>query len=142
MSNTENPERKAVAVIGLGSIGGITAGLLAALDRYDILACVRRPIERLIVERADGTIDVAIPCLTDPAQAKPVDWVLVCTKTQDTPSSAPWLQRLCGPNTRVAALQNGITHAERLAPFVGHATVVPTIVYYNEIGRASCRERV
>ncbi len=131
MSNTENPERKAVAVIGLGSIGGITAGLLAALDRYDILACVRRPIERLIVERADGTIDVAIPCLTDPAQAKPVDWVLVCTKTQDTPSSAPWLQRLCGPNTRVAALQNGITHAERLAPFVGHATVVPTIVYYN-----------
>jgi len=131
MSNTENPERKAVAVIGLGSIGGITAGLLAALDRYDILACVRRPIERLIVERADGTIDVAIPCLTDPAQAKPVDWVLVCTKTQDTPSSAPWLQRLCGPNTRVAALQNGITHAERLAPFVGQATVVPTIVYYN-----------
>src|SRR5882672_1843896 len=131
MSNTENPERKAVAVIGLGSIGGITAGLLAALDRYDILACVRRPIERLIVERADGTIDVAIPCLTDPAQAKPVDWVLVCTKTQDTPSSAPWLQRLCGPNTRVAALQNGIGHCERLAPFVGQARVVPTIVYYN-----------
>jgi 2-dehydropantoate 2-reductase len=131
MSDTENPERKAVAVIGLGSIGGITAGLLAALRRYDILACVRRPVERLVVEWPDGTIDVPIPCLTDPSQAKPVDWVLVCTKTQDTESSAPWLRRLCGPHTRVAALQNGIGHAERLAPFVGQAAVVPTIVYYN-----------
>jgi 2-dehydropantoate 2-reductase len=131
MANIEYPERKTVAVIGLGSIGGITAGVLAARDRYDVLACVRRPIERLVIERPDGTIDVSIPCLTDPAQAKPVDWVLVCTKTQDTESSAPWLQRLCGPHTRVAALQNGITHTERLAAFVGQAAVVPTIVYYN-----------
>jgi 2-dehydropantoate 2-reductase len=131
MSNIENPQRQTVAVIGLGSIGGIIAGHLAALDRYDIVACTRRPIERLIVERAEGAIDVAIRSLTDPAQATPVDWVLVCTKTQDTASSAPWLQRLCGSHARVAALQNGIGHAERLAPFVGQASVVPTIVYYN-----------
>ncbi len=131
MSSIGNPERTSVAVIGLGSIGGITAGLLAALDRYDIVACVRRPIERLVVERSEGAVDVPIRALTDPAQAKPVDWVLVCTKTQDTESSAPWLQRLCGRHTRVAALQNGIGHAERLKPLVGAASVVPTIVYYN-----------
>jgi 2-dehydropantoate 2-reductase len=131
MSSIGHPERTTVAVIGLGSIGGIIAGFLAALDRYDIVACVRRPLARLVVERADGAIDVAVRALTDPAQAKPVDWVLACTKTQDTESSAPWLRRLCGPHTRVAALQNGIGHAERLAPFAGQASVVPTIVYYN-----------
>jgi 2-dehydropantoate 2-reductase len=131
MSSIGHPKRTTVAVIGLGSIGGISAGFLAALDRYDILACMRRPIERLVVERADGPIDVPIRALTDPAQAKPVDWVMVCTKTQDTESSAPWLRHLCAPHTRVAALQNGIGHAERLAPFVGRASVVPTIVYYN-----------
>jgi 2-dehydropantoate 2-reductase len=60
-----------------------------------------------------------------------VNWVLLCTKTQDTPSTAPWLQRLCGPQTRVAVLQNGIGHTDRLASLAGHATVVPTIVYYN-----------
>jgi 2-dehydropantoate 2-reductase len=38
---------------------------------------------------------------------------------------------LCGPRTRVAVLQNGIGHAERLAPYVNGATVVPVIVYYN-----------
>ena len=120
-----------MAIIGLGSIGGIVAGLLSATGRYDIVACVRRPIEKLTVERAEGAVEVPILALTDPAQAKPADWVLLCTKAQDTEASAAWLQRLCGQSTRVASLQNGIGHADRLRPLVGQATVVPTIVYYN-----------
>jgi 2-dehydropantoate 2-reductase len=131
LPSTANPERKTVAIIGLGSIGGIVAGLLSATHRYDIVACVRRPVEKLTVERAEGTVEVAITALTDPARAKPVDWVLLCTKAQDTAPSAAWLQRLCGESTRVASLQNGIGHADRLRPLVGPATVVPTIVYYN-----------
>ncbi len=131
MTGTGQSERMTVAVIGLGSIGGVVAGMLAALGRDDIVACVRRPVERLVVEHAEGTIDLPIRALTDPAEAKPVDWVLLCTKTQDTEASAPWLKRLCGAHTRVATLQNGIGHAERLAPLVGRAAVVPTIVYYN-----------
>jgi len=126
-----NSERKSIAVVGLGSIGGVVAGLLRATNRYDIVACVRRPIEKLTVERAEGTIEIPITGLTDPALAKPVDWVLLCTKAQDTATSAAWLQRLCGTSTRVASLQNGIGHADRLRPLVGQATVVPTIVYYN-----------
>ena len=126
-----NSERQRIAVIGLGSIGGVVAGLLGAAGRHDIVACVRRPIERMTVERTEGTIESPIPALTDPSRAQPQDWVLLCTKVQDTASSVPWLQRLCGPATRVAALQNGIGHAESLAPFVGDATVIPAIVYYN-----------
>jgi 2-dehydropantoate 2-reductase len=126
-----NSGRMTVGIIGLGSIGGVIAGCLRALDRHDVVACVRRPTERLTVEWAEGTIEVPIRALTDPATAEPMDWVLLCTKAQDTPSSAPWLRRLCGPQTRVAVLQNGIGHAERLAPLVGDAKVVPTIVYYN-----------
>ncbi|KWV48739.1 2-dehydropantoate 2-reductase [Bradyrhizobium macuxiense] len=124
-------DRKTIAVIGLGSIGGIIAGLLRAVDRHDVIACVRRPLDHLTVERAEGIVEVPLLALTDPEQATPVDWVLLCTKAQDTASSAPWLEKLCGPQTRVAVLQSGIGHAERLAPLVGTATVVPTIVYYN-----------
>jgi 2-dehydropantoate 2-reductase len=126
-----NSERKRIAVIGLGSIGGVIAGLLGAADRHDIVACVRRPIERMTVEQTEGVVESPIRGITDPSTAQPQDWVLLCTKAQDTASSAPWLQRLCGPATRVAALQNGIGHAKRLAPLVGNATIVPTIVYYN-----------
>ena len=126
-----NSKRQRIAVIGLGSIGGVVAGLVGAAGRHDVVACVRRPIERMSVERVEGTVEFPIRALIDPSDAEPQDWVLLCTKAQDTATSAPWLQRLCGPATRVAALQNGIGHAERLAPFVGNTTVLPAIVYYN-----------
>jgi len=124
-------ERQRIAVVGLGSIGGVVAGLLGAVKRHDVVACVRRPVERITVEQPEDAIDVPMRALTDPTKAQPQDWVLLCTKVTDTASSAPWLQQLCGPSTRVAALQNGIDHARRLAPFVGGASVIPTIVYYN-----------
>jgi 2-dehydropantoate 2-reductase len=129
--NPSNFKPVSVAVIGLGSIGGVVAGLLGATGRHDLVACVRRPLDRLIVDRTESTIETPIRALTDPAQAERKDWILLCTKAQDTSASAPWLQRLCGPSTRVAVLQNGIGHADRLARFAGQATIVPTIVYYN-----------
>jgi len=120
-----------VAVIGLGSIGGVVAGCLGAADRHDVIACVRQPIERLVLERPEGNVEVALRALTDPAQAGRVDWVLLCTKAQQTPLIAPWLARLCDSSTRVAVLQNGIGHVARVAPLVGDACVVATLVYYN-----------
>ena len=124
-------QRLRVAVIGLGSIGGVGAGLLRAAGRHDVVGCARRPLDRLVVERPDGTVEVDLKVLTDPAQAAPVDWVLLCTKAHETSSAGPWLQRLCRPSTRVAVLQNGIDHGERVAPFAQGATVVPALVYYN-----------
>ncbi|HEY4203708.1 MAG TPA: 2-dehydropantoate 2-reductase [Xanthobacteraceae bacterium] len=134
--------RKTVAVIGLGSIGGIVAGCLRDADHHDVVICARQPIAHLTLERPDKTITTALRTLTDPDQATRVDWVLVCTKTQQTPSTAPWLARLCDSSTRVAVLQNGIGHDERLAPFAGSATVVPTIVYYNGERLAPDRVRI
>ena len=134
-------ERRRVAIVGLGSVGGVVAGLLGAANRHGVVACVRRPIERMTVERVEGIVESPIRALSDPSQAQPQDWVLLCTKAQDTAASAPWLQRLCGSATRVAALQNGIGHAQRLAPFVGNATIIPTIVYYNSERLAPDRVR-
>src|SRR5262249_48461215 len=123
--------RFSVAVIGLGSIGGVAAGCLRAADRHDVVACVRQPLQRLTLERPEGTVEVELVSMMDPAEAVPVDWVLLCTKSQDTPSAAPWLARLCRPSTRVAVLQNGVDHVSRVSPLTAGATVVPAIVYYN-----------
>jgi 2-dehydropantoate 2-reductase len=120
-----------VAVVGLGSIGGAAAGTLAAAGRHDIFACTRRPIARFTLERAEGTVELPLRGLTDPAQAAPADWVLLCTKTHQTAAAAPWLARLCTTATRVAVLQNGIDHVARVAPIAGGATIVPVLVYYN-----------
>jgi 2-dehydropantoate 2-reductase len=126
-----SPVRSTVAVIGLGSIGGVAAGCLRDANRHDVVACARRPVDLLTLERPEGTVEVPLRTLTDPMEAEPVDWVLLCTKAHETESAAPWLGRLCRPSTRVAVLQNGIDHAARVAPFIAGATVVPTIVYYN-----------
>jgi 2-dehydropantoate 2-reductase len=131
MSASDAQRRLTVAVVGLGSIGGAAAGCLAAAGRHDVIACMRQPIERLTLDGPSGTVTVPLAVVTDPAQAKPVDWVLLCTKTHQTAAAAPWLKHLCTPSTRVAVLQNGIDHVARVAPLVQGATVVPVIVYYN-----------
>lgn len=135
-------ERQSIAVVGLGSIGGVVAGLLCDASQHSVVACVRTPIGQLIVEHSDTTIETSITALTSPDNAKPVDWVLLCTKVQDIPSVAHWLKKLCSQGTRVAVLQNGIGHIERLAPFVGDATVLPVVVYYNGERLAANRVRV
>ncbi len=123
--------RLTVAVVGLGSVGGAAGGTLAAGGRHDVVACTRQPIVRFTLDRAEGAVEVALRMVTDPAHAKPVDWVLVCTKTHQTAATGPWLARLCTTATRVAVLQNGIDHVARVAPLAGGATIVPVLVYYN-----------
>nr|WP_314072478.1 2-dehydropantoate 2-reductase [uncultured Roseococcus sp.] len=136
------PRRPTIAVVGLGAIGGVVAGTLAALERHDVTVCIRSPIERLVVERPQGLVEVQPRVLTRPEEAAPVDWVLLVTKVHQTGSVAPWLARLCGSGTRIAAMQNGIGHEAHLAPLVGPATVVPTIVYYNGERLAPDRVRI
>ncbi len=140
---TYTDRRLSVAIIGLGSIGGVAAGCLAAAGRYDVIVCTRRPAERLTLEQPQGTVEVPLATVTDPAQVKgSADWVLLCTKTHQTEAAAPWLARLCAPSTRIAVLQNGIGHVERVAPLSGGATVLPAIVYYNGERLAADRVRL
>jgi len=123
--------RATIAVVGMGGIGSVMAASLCAADRHEVVACARRPIDRLILERPETTVEVAPRCLTDAARATPVDWVFLATKAHQTPSCADWLARLCRPGTRVVVLQNGIDHARRVGPCAPGARVVPTVVYYN-----------
>jgi 2-dehydropantoate 2-reductase len=117
-----------IAVVGPGAIGGIVAAWLGQNPALDITLCARTPLDRLEVETPDGRI-TATPCvLTDPAAAAPADWVLVCTKAYDVPATAPWLDRLVGPGTRIAVLQNGVEHRERFAGLLPPERIMPAIV--------------
>lgn len=123
--------RTSVAVLGLGGIGTTVAGLLVSAGRHDVVACVRTPIDRLVVHCPDSIVDVPIHSIADPSAGRAPDWVLLCTKVHDVPSTQPWLDRLCRPGVRVAVLQNGVGHAERLEALVAGAAILPTVVYFN-----------
>lgn len=131
MSLSPPQNSQSIAVVGLGGIGAVAAACLQEAGCHRVVGCSRKPIDRLFLEGPEGTKAVPLRSLTDPADADGVDWVLLCTKAHQTASTAPWLARLCRPSTRVAVLQNGICHKDRVGRFVGGATIVPTVVYFN-----------
>jgi 2-dehydropantoate 2-reductase len=117
-----------IAVVGPGAIGGIVAAWLAQGEAHAVTVCARSPLAELRVETPDGPVIASPSVVTDPADTAPVDWVLVATKAYDSGSTAPWLGRLVGPETRVAVLQNGVEHVERFAGLVAVARIVPAVV--------------
>lgn len=118
-----------IAVIGPGAIGGTVAAWLAQDDAHRVTVCARTPLpDGLAIETPDGVVSARPPVLTDPAVARPVDWVLVATKTYDVAAAQAWLPGLVGPTTRVAVLQNGVEHRARFAGLVAPERLVPVIV--------------
>jgi 2-dehydropantoate 2-reductase len=118
-----------VAVIGAGAIGTVAASAAEQAGR-SVVICARSPVGGPVVLELDGEERrVAAPVICDVDEARPVDWVLLATKAQQTPQARPWLARLCRPGTVVVVLQNGVDHVERVAPIADGATVLPALVY-------------
>ena len=118
-----------IAVVGVGAIGGAVAADLADLRRHELTLCVRTGFDRLVVEHPSGRSEVDAAVITRPGQAARVDWVLLATKAHQTADAGAWLDALCGPETRVAVLQNGVDHIERVRPSLDPSVdVVPVVV--------------
>ena len=117
-----------IAVIGPGAIGGTVAAWLAQNPDFAITLCARTPLDDLRVETPQGVITAMPDVLTDAALARPVDWVMVATKTYDVDSTRPWLDRLVGDNTRVAIIQNGVEHVRLFSHLVPEERLVPVMI--------------
>lgn len=117
-----------IAIVGVGAIGGVVAAQLGLTGHHKITLCTRRPLEELIVETQEGLIFLKTENMTDPSLAVVADWVLVATKTYDAKSASVWLRGLCGKNTSVAVLQNGVEHRELFAATVDPEKIIPVIV--------------
>lgn len=119
---------QSLAVLGVGAIGGAVAADLMDLG-HEIALCSRSPFDRLIVTRPDGVTRAETRSLTDPSEVESdFNWVLLATKAHQTAQAKPWLDVLCGSRTRVAVLQNGVDHIERVKPLVPRETVIVPVV--------------
>ena len=117
-----------VAVVGAGGVGGLLAAEAAAAG-HAVVLCVRTAFDQLIVDGPYGKRAIDVRIATDPARERPVPWLLLATKAQDTPGAAPWLARLADASTVVVVAQNGMDHVARVAPFVSSAAILPALVY-------------
>jgi 2-dehydropantoate 2-reductase len=107
--------------------------LAAHLSPYhDVVACVRRPFDRYRVISPEIPFEGPAVAVTDPWVLPwdgPVDVVLVTLKTQQTAGAADWFRPLCGPDTIVVTVQNGIEGEARLRPLAPYSTVLPAVVH-------------
>jgi len=121
-----------VAVVGPGAIGAAAAAM-AHRRGAAVMLCGRTPLERLVVEDGVAGGERAIvpgPVVTDPAMVPwRADVVLLAVKAHQTEGAGGFLRALCGPETVVCVLQNGVEQRALVAPFAGGATVVPAVVW-------------
>jgi 2-dehydropantoate 2-reductase len=124
-----------IAVVGVGGVGGYFGGRLAQagadvifIARGDNLAALRE--QGLRIESIVGDAFVApVQATDDPAQAGPVDMVLVATKTWQLDEAIDLMRPLIGPETGVVPLLNGVEASDRLAAALGESHALNGICY-------------
>jgi 2-dehydropantoate 2-reductase len=116
-----------IAILGVGAIGGVCVAHLAS-RRADVVGCARRPLEALELRGPQRELRVRVRVETDPQRVPPPDWLLLATKAHQVEGASAWLSRLAGAGTRVAVLQNGVEHVDRVAAWAPPERVVPVVV--------------
>jgi len=115
---------------------GAVVASAAADSGHEVTVCVRTPLSSLSILRGGEWSPVRASIVSSPgALAGPggvvADIVFVTVKATDTASAAGWLSVLCGPSTLTVAVQNGLDHTARLAPFLpgGAPPAIPALAY-------------
>ncbi|GIT81161.1 2-dehydropantoate 2-reductase [Leifsonia sp. LS1] len=120
-----------VAVVGPGAIGTTVA---AALYERGITPGLYGRTARTGLELVapDARIAVPGPVVTDAAVVRgPADIVFLAVKATQIESAAPWLRALCGPETVICVLQNGVEQIAMVSPHVPQgAAIVPAVVWF------------
>jgi len=124
---SENPT---IALVGPGAIGTTIAAAIHEAGR-SLTICGRSAHERLALRFEGGSIVVPGPVQINPAEIKHTfDLVFVAVKSTQLAAAAPWLSVLCGPNTVVCVLQNGVEQKTLVAPYLPGSPVLPSVVWF------------
>lgn len=120
------------ALVGPGAIGATVAAFLHSAGN-SVVVCGRTRRGDIEVRPDEGDpMILPGPVCTDPAEVDgPVDVVLLAVKDTQNDAAAAWLARLCGEDTVVLALQNGVEQVERVSRLRPGAAVVPAAVWFS-----------
>lgn len=117
-----------IAIVGPGAIGGAVALWLETTGRHVVTLCARRPLNGLSMDTPTGRISSQPRVITETREATRADCVMMATKAYQTAAVVAWLPGLVDAATTVAALQNGVEHRERFAPYLPVDQVLPVMV--------------
>lgn len=102
-----------ICIVGPGAIGGMMAVMLkragaevSALARPAKAAAIKA--KGLTLQLADQTVNARLPASSDPNELGRQDLVVVTLKSNALPATAPLIAALCGPETPVVFVMNGL----------------------------------
>ncbi|MDH3678650.1 MAG: 2-dehydropantoate 2-reductase [Acidimicrobiia bacterium] len=128
MSSQSIGDDLTAAVIGPGAIGLVAISALHDAGRRPTVAA-RASFDRVVHRFGGRELVHEVDVLTDPRQANgPADVVFLATKVHQSDGAAAWIEALCGPDSVLAALQNGIDQRERLSRYVAPEAIAPVVV--------------
>ncbi len=102
-----------IAVYGAGAIGGLLGARLAA-SGVEISLIARGAHRAAILEHglslrgAEGDLNMRLPCVEDPTELGPQDYVLIALKAHSVPAIVPRLPALFHAKTAVIWAVNGV----------------------------------
>lgn len=136
-----------IAIVGAGALGCAFGAALSRAGNETWL--VSRSADRaaslrasgLVLEEAGQVTVVPVRATADPAEAGPVDLVIVLVKSFDTAAAMTAALPVVGPGTLVMSLQNGVGNEETLASIVGADRLLAGKTYVGGVTPASGRVR-
>jgi 2-dehydropantoate 2-reductase len=123
-----------IAIVGSGAVGGYYGAKLAR-EGERVTFVARRAHLRAIRERGLlvwsplGDFLVRAETESDTEKVGPVDLVLLAVKTYSNAEVLPRLPALCGDQTTVLTLQNGVDSVDEVAAVVGEPRVLAGTTY-------------
>lgn len=124
-----------IAIIGVGAMGSIYAGLLADEGGHEVHAIDTWAehidainAQGLRVEGASGNRTVKVAASTDGAGAADADLVIIATKHDGVDDAARLALEIAAPDAPILTIQNGLGSADRVAEIVGSDRIMMGVV--------------
>ncbi|MBS0243484.1 MAG: 2-dehydropantoate 2-reductase [Proteobacteria bacterium] len=124
-----------IAIIGVGAMGSVYAGLLADKGKHDVWAidtwgehveAIRT--KGLRVEGASGDRTVRMNATSNPADVKDCDLVIIATKDDGVSGAAKAALAVAKPDAPILTIQNGLGSADKVAEIVGSKRILMGVV--------------
>lgn len=123
-----------IAIIGVGAMGSVYAGLLAdaghdvwAVDVWkEHVDAIK--MKGLRVEGASGDRTVKMNATADPAEVKDADLVIIATKADGVEAAAKSAKVMARPEAPILTIQNGLGSADKVAEIVGNERIMVGVV--------------
>jgi 2-dehydropantoate 2-reductase len=123
-----------IAVIGVGAMGSVYAGLLAkaghdvwAVDVWkEHVEAIRK--NGLRVEGASGDRTVKMNATTDPGEVADADLIIIATKADGVEEAARAAKQMAKAEAPILTIQNGLGSADKVAQIVGNERIMIGVV--------------